>query len=159
LSSFNSEEKLKDHKTYCGAHKHVRMEMPTPYDNILQFKHYNHSLKVPFVAYADFECMLQKIQSCQPSDETAYTNAYQIHAPNIFVYYIKYCNGDYKPPVEYSGMDAPKAFYEKIKEDAMHIATEYYDKVILMLPLIGNEKIEFENKEECYRCLTANVRK
>jgi hypothetical protein len=32
--------------------------------------------------------MLQKIQSCQPSDETAYMNAYQIHAPNNFAYHI-----------------------------------------------------------------------
>jgi predicted transcriptional regulator len=38
LSSFHSEEKLKDHKTYCGAHKPVRIEMPTTYDNIFQFK-------------------------------------------------------------------------------------------------------------------------
>jgi hypothetical protein len=50
LSSFRSEEKLKDHKTYCVAHKSVRIEMSTPSDNILQFKHYNHSLKVPFLA-------------------------------------------------------------------------------------------------------------
>jgi hypothetical protein len=55
--------------------------------------------------------MLQKIQSCQPSDETAYANAYQIHAPNNFAYYTKYCNGDYKSPVEYSGMDAPEVVY------------------------------------------------
>jgi hypothetical protein len=75
--------------------------------------------------------MLQKIQTCRPSDETTYTNAYQIHKPNKFSYYIKYCNGDYKPPVEYSGMNARKVFCEKIKEVALHIAKEYYDKVFL----------------------------
>jgi hypothetical protein len=108
LNSFHSEGKLKDHKIYCGAYKHVRIEMSAPYDNILQFKHCNYSLKVPFVSYADFECMLQIIQSCQTSDETAYMNAYQIHVPNNFAYYLKYCKSDYKPPVEYPGMDAPK---------------------------------------------------
>jgi len=102
--------------------------MPKLFDNILQFKHYNHSLKVPFVAYVDFECMLQKIQTYQPSDERPYTNAYQRHTPNNFAYYIKYCNEDYKPHVEYSEMDAAKVFYEKIKEDALYIAKEYYDK-------------------------------
>jgi hypothetical protein len=49
-------------------------------------------------------------------------------------------------------MDAPKVLYEKIKEDALHIAKEYYDKGFPMLPLIGNEKIEFETKKECYIC-------
>jgi hypothetical protein len=79
-------------------------------------------------------------------------NAYEIHAPNNFAFYIKYCNGDFKPPVEHSGLDAPKVFYEKIKEGALHIAKVYYDKVISMLPLIGNEKIEFETKKECHIC-------
>ena len=68
--------------------------MPKPYDNTLQFKNYNHSLKVHFAIYADFECMLQKIKTCQTYDETSYTNAYQKHVPNNFVYHIKYSNGD-----------------------------------------------------------------
>jgi len=48
--------------------------MPKPNENILEFKHYNHYLKVHFVVYADFECIHQKIQTCQPSDEIRYTN-------------------------------------------------------------------------------------
>ena len=106
LSSFHSEDKIKDHKTYCAAQKCVKIEMPKPNENILQFKHHNHSLKFAFVVYADFECMLKKIQTCQPSDETSYNNAYQKHSPNNFAYYIKYCNEHFKPPVGYSGMDA-----------------------------------------------------
>jgi hypothetical protein len=62
-------------------------------------KHYNHSLNVRFVKYADSECMLQKTQTCQPSDEASYTNPFQKHNPNNFAYYIKYCNGDFEPPV------------------------------------------------------------
>ena len=66
LSSFHSEEKLNDHKTYCGVHKAVKIEMPKPGENILQFEHYNRSLKVPFAVYADFECMLQKSKLVNP---------------------------------------------------------------------------------------------
>jgi CTP:phosphocholine cytidylyltransferase-like protein len=91
--------------------------MPKPYNNILQFKKFNHSLKVPFVVYADFECMLKKIHTCQPSDETSYTNVYQKHTPNDFVYYVMYSNVDYKPPVEYPGIDAAEVFYRKFKEN------------------------------------------
>ena len=106
--------------------------MPQPNENIFQFKNYNHSPKVPFVVHAEFECMLQKIQTGQPCDKSAYTKPYQKHLPNNFAYYIKYCNGDLKPPVEYSGIDVARVFYEKIKQDAVHTATEYYDKVVPM---------------------------
>ena len=141
FSSFHSEEKLKDHKTYCSARKSVKIEMPKSYDNILQFKNYNHSLKVPFTVYDDFECMLQKIQICQPSDEIFYSNAYQKDAPNNFAYYVKYCSEDYKPPEEYPGMAAPKIFYEKLKKDALQIAKEYYENIKPMGRLTEKEKI------------------
>lgn len=60
LSSFHSEDKLNGHKIYCGKHKCAKMLMPKLNENILYFKHYNRSLKVPFVVYADFESMLIK---------------------------------------------------------------------------------------------------
>ena len=51
--------------------------MPISYDNSLHFKNYNYFLKVPFVVYADFESTLEKIDTCQPSTESSYTNPYQ----------------------------------------------------------------------------------
>jgi len=92
LNKFDSKISLDYHKTYCGAHKPVRIEIPKPYNNTLEFENYNQSLKVPFVIYADFECMLQKIQTCQSCDETSYTNTHQKHVPNNFVYHVKYSN-------------------------------------------------------------------
>ena len=48
LNKFDSEKNLNYHKTYCGAHKPTRIEMPKPYNNTLEFENYNQSLKVPF---------------------------------------------------------------------------------------------------------------
>jgi hypothetical protein len=96
--------------------------------------------------------MLQKIETCQPSDETSDTNVYQKHTPNNFAYYVKYCNNDYKPPVEYSGMDAAKVFYENLKKDALYIAKEYYNKIISMKPLTEQEKIKLKPQKECHIC-------
>jgi len=76
LNFFQSKDKLNDHKTYCNKHKCVKIEMPELGKNIIKFKNYNHFLKVPFVAYADFESLLKIIQTCQPSDDTSYTNPY-----------------------------------------------------------------------------------
>jgi len=51
--------------------------------------------------------------TCQPSDQEAYTNAYQEHNPNNFAYYIKYCNGDYKAPVKYPELDSARVFMKR----------------------------------------------
>ena len=152
LNGFHSEDKLAEHKTYCSAYQCVKTEMPKPYDNTIEFKNYNHSLRAPFMVGTDFEWMLQKIQTCQPSDEEAYTNAYQKHIPTSFMYNIKYANGDYKPPVEYSGLDAPKVFYQKLKEDALHIAREFCGKKKPMEPLTEQEKQEFKTQKTCHIC-------
>ena len=152
LNSFTSEENLIDHKTYCCEHKCAKILMPELDKSVLKFKHFNHSLKVPFVIYADFEGMLEKIHTCAPSDEESYTKPYQKHTPINFAYYIKYCNGDFQPPVDYSGTDAAQIFYEKMKEDALNITRKYYDKVIPMAPLTEDEKLLFETEQVCHIC-------
>lgn len=81
-----------------------------------------------------------KIQTWQPCDETSYSNVYQKHVPNSFVYHVECSNENYKPPVEYSGEDAPKVFYQKLKEEELHITEKYYDKFISMIPLTKQEK-------------------
>ena len=39
--------------------------MPKEGDKILKYNHGEKSLKVPFMIYADLECLLEKIHSCQ----------------------------------------------------------------------------------------------
>lgn len=75
LRGFYSKHKLIDLETYCGEHKPTKIMLPKLHENVLMFKNYNRSPKIPFAVYPDFEYMLQKINTCQPSDETSYTNA------------------------------------------------------------------------------------
>jgi hypothetical protein len=84
--------------------------------------------------------MLQKIDTCQPSDASSYTNAYQKHNPINFVYYVKYSNGEFKPPVNF-GTDAARVFYKKIKGDVLYIAKNYYDKIFPLKLLNDREKL------------------
>jgi len=53
LNSFPCEKVLSDHKNYCGLNKPAKVVLPDETDNIVEFKHYNHSMKAPFVIYAD----------------------------------------------------------------------------------------------------------
>jgi hypothetical protein len=151
LNKFGSEINLKDYKTlWCT--QICKNRNANALQQYLTVRNYNHSLKVPFKVCAEFECILQKIQTCQPSDEASYTNAYQKHVPVSFAYHIKYCNGDYKASVEYTGPDAPKVFFQNMKEEGLHIKQKYYDKVFPIKPLTETERKEFKTQKICHIC-------
>ena len=38
------------------------------------FKNYDRKERVPFIVYADFECFIKPIQTCEPNPESNYTN-------------------------------------------------------------------------------------
>ena len=55
-------EQLRDNYDYCYV------KMPNEFEKILKYNPGEKSLKVPFLIYADLEC-LQKIDSCQNDPE------------------------------------------------------------------------------------------
>ncbi|MBP1526016.1 MAG: hypothetical protein H9Q67_05945 [Spiroplasma ixodetis] len=152
LNSFPCEKVLSDHKNYCGLNKPSKVVLPTKADNIVEFKNFKHSMKVPFAIYADFESLIRKLNKMKQlngeieklskklnktEEEVekyeSYTIKLQRHFPINFVYYIKYANGEIKQNLfEYFGLDAPKKLYEKFKEDALFIAKNYLDKNVEM---------------------------
>ncbi|KAL4152937.1 hypothetical protein QTP88_000770 [Uroleucon formosanum] len=152
LSSFDEEYKLNDHKHYCVNNKAAKIVLPEAYNKTLEFQNYNHSLRVPFVIYADFECTLQPIYTCQPNDTESFTKCYQKHIPNNFCYYIKYSNGDYKPPVVYSGPNVAQQFYECMKNEEILIS-KMYDKIVPMKTLNAEQLNNYYNKsDKCHIC-------
>ena len=47
--------------------------MPNEDNKILKYNHGEKSLKVPAIIYADLECLLEKMHSCQNNLEKSYT--------------------------------------------------------------------------------------
>ena len=45
-------------------------------------------MEVPFVVYADFECFLENMDSCEPDNRNSFTEKYQKHQPCGFCYKI-----------------------------------------------------------------------
>ena len=118
LNAFWSHKSLNKHKEYCNKHEAVKIKMPKE-GTILKFINYHRGKKVPFIVYADFECFIKPIQSCNPDDKSSYTKQYQKHEPSSFCYYIK-CFDDevYKPKiVNYTGEDAAQKFVEMLEEE------------------------------------------
>ena len=71
---------------------------------------------LPFVIYADFEAITEKIDTCQPPNEKSYTTTYQSHRACGFGYRVV-CHYDqsYSKPVGiYRGGDAAERFIEDV---------------------------------------------
>ena len=65
LHSFRTDNALKKQETLCDNHDYCHVEMSTEDNNTLKYNHGEKSLKVPWVIYADFKCLLAEQQSCQ----------------------------------------------------------------------------------------------
>ncbi|GFU60970.1 uncharacterized protein NPIL_654521 [Nephila pilipes] len=151
LSAFQTEYKLLQHNEMCGNKSPARVVMPSETCKFLKFKNFQHSLKIPFVVYADFECVTMKTDTCCPDPNFSFTNMYEKHVPIGFCYFISYQGGHYKDPVVYRGTDAPKCFIEKLEKDAIEIEHIYKNPKPL-LPLTESEKQLYDNAKNCYVC-------
>ena len=67
--SYSTKEKLKKHEKVCNDHDYCYVEMPNDNNKILKYNHGEKSMRAPFVMYADLECLLEKMYSCQNNPE------------------------------------------------------------------------------------------
>ena len=58
--SYRTKNKLESHKKISENHNYSHIEMPTKDNNIIKYNHGEKSIKVPFIIYADLECLLDK---------------------------------------------------------------------------------------------------
>ena len=149
LNPFWCQEAVDKHKEYCDDYEGVKIELPKK-GTMLEFKSYHRLEKVPFLVYADFQCCIKSMQSCDPNPGSSYTKQYQKHEPSSFCYYIK-CFDDevYKPKlVSYTGEDAAQKFVEMLEED-IKIITNIPEKKIIFGK---KEKERFDKETKCWIC-------
>ena len=155
LNSFHTAESLQRHTTHCSSHEAIRVELPNEESNILSFRNHNHSMKTPFVIYADFESITRKIANTEPEDSRSYTIQYQKHIPSGFCYYIK-CSFDssYDKKVIYTKQsedeDISQIFVEKLERDIRKIYHKF--KFSKKMVLTEEDEVNFEKAKECHIC-------
>ena len=88
LHGYKRKELLERHKPECkGLLKTPsRTDMPKKGENKMAFKNHYKQMKVPYVVYADFECVLKKIDACEPSQDASFTVKTEKHEPCGFSY-------------------------------------------------------------------------
>ena len=72
LNKFPTPEKLNEHIEICKKNSACKIEVPKPGETNT-FKNLKKSMRVPFVIYADFEAITEKMDSATPNPEKSYT--------------------------------------------------------------------------------------
>ena len=150
FQSYTTETKLKKHEKVCENHDFCNLKMPDEDNKILKYVSGEKPLKVPFVIYADLECLLKKINTCQNNPDKSYTETKATHRP--WGYSLTTCCSFYKSLNEqkyYRGEDCMKIFCNDLKDQAMKIINCEKKE---MIPLTKEEKESYENQEICHIC-------
>ena len=155
LQCFSSERVLSNHKDICiQVNGTQAIKMPQKDNNILKFNNFHKQQPVPFVIYADFEAITEKIHGCQQNNESSYTEAYQKHTDCGYGYKVVCCYDDkYTKPIQiYRGEKAVYKFMENILEEVKYckrVMKKYFNKPLRMTE--ENEQ-EFKKATTCHIC-------
>ena len=81
--SYRTENKLNVHKKICENNEYCNIEMPSPNNNLIKYNQGDKSLKLPFIIYADLECLLKEIDTCQNNPDLLSTTKINQHIPRF----------------------------------------------------------------------------
>ena len=155
LQCFSSDRVLSNHKENCiQVNGTQAIKMPNKDNNILKFNNFHKQQPVPFVIYADFEAITEKIHGCQQKGNKSYTEAYQIHTDCGYGYKVVCCYDDkYTKPIQlYRGEKAVYKFMENILEEVKYckkVMKKHFNKPLIMTEL---DEQEFEKATTCHIC-------
>ena len=122
--------------------------MPTK-DNIINYNHGEKSVNVPFIIYADLECLLKKMSTCinNPNESsTTKINKHTLSGYSIFTS-CSFDESKNKLNYYYRGIDCMKKFCKDLKEHATRKINYEKKKII---PLTKEEKINYNDQQMLY---------
>ena len=85
--------------------------MPTKDNNIIKYKHGEKSIKIPCTIYADLECLLEKMSTCQNDPNKSSTTKINKHTPSGYPIFTNCSFDESKNKISYyRGNDCMKNF-------------------------------------------------
>ena len=155
LQCFSSEEVLKNHKDNCiQLNGEQAIKMPDKSNNTLKFNNFHKQQPVPFVIYADFEAITEKISGCRPNNNKSFTEAYQKHTDCGFGYKVVCCYDDkYSQPLKiYRGEKAVYTFLEYMLDEVKYCKMVMKKEFNKPLKMTKEDEKKFQKAEECHIC-------
>ena len=124
--------------------------MPTKDNNIIKYNHGEKSMKLPFVIYADLECLLEKMSTRINNSNESSTTEINKHAPSGYSLFTHCSFDESKNKLNYyRGVDCMKKFCKDLRTHATKINN--YEKK-KMMPLTIKEEIYHNKQKICYIC-------
>ena len=155
LQCFSSEEVLNNHKNNCiQVNGEQAIKMPDKNNNTLKFNNFHKQQPVPFVIYADFEAITEKISGCQPNNNKSFTDAYQKHTDCGFGYKVVCCYDDkYSQPLKiYRGEKAVYTFLEYMLDEVKYCKKIVKQQFNKPLKMTKEDEDKFKIADECHIC-------
>ena len=153
--SYRTKNKLESHKKIFENHNYCHVEMPTkdhimPTNNTIKYNHGEKSMRLPFVIYADLECLLEKMSTYINNPNESSTTKITKHTPSGYSIFT-YCSFDESKNKlnYYRGDDCMKKFCKDLRIHATKIIN--YEKK-KMISLTTEEKIHYNKQKICYIC-------
>ena len=148
--SYRTKNKLEAHKKICENHDYCHVEMPIKGNNTMKYNHGEKSIKMPFTIYADLECLLEKMSTCQNDPNKSSTTKINKHTPSGYSIFTLCSFDESKNKISnYRGDDCMKKFSKDLREHSKKIINYEKEK---MISLTTEEKVHYNKQKVCYIC-------
>ena len=147
LQCFSSKNVLTEHKEFylsINGAQSVRLKK-----GAIAFKNYFKQIPVPLKIYADFECSLESVESCEGS----YSKKYQNHIPCSFADKLVCVDNKFtKPAIVFRGENAAYVFIKAIlreHEYCKKVMKKHFNKNLIMSE---KEEKQSQSSKTCWIC-------
>ena len=80
--AYSTRNKLEEHKKICENHNYCNVETPNNDNKIIKHNQGEKSIELPFIIYADLECLLEKMSTCYNNPKESSTTEINKHTPS-----------------------------------------------------------------------------
>ena len=82
--SYGTHKKLKEHEQLCGKYGFCNLKLPDEKHKYISSTSGKNTLKNHFIIYADLECLLFNMDSCENTNNNSFTEYKSLHIPSDF---------------------------------------------------------------------------
>ena len=124
--------------------------MPTKDNNTIKYNQGEKSMKLPFTIYADLECLLEKMSTCQNNSNESSTTKINKHSPSGYSQFTHCSFDNLKTKLNYyRGEDCMK---KSGKDLGTHVTKIINYEKKKMISLTIKEEIYHNKQKICYIC-------
>ena len=150
VQGFTRELSRDQYQAYCEGNESVRAEM-LRVGLTVEFCDGQNQFKVPFIMYADFESILEPIESPNPDPNQPYSQRVNQHVFSGWCVYSKFAYVEVKDPLKiYRGKDCIEKFCDYVKREAHRLY--YMFPELPMIPLSIRQWKKYRESTICHIC-------